>query len=193
MPRRKGEFHPIEEMYEKRTMEERMSVKGGQIEWYKLAGKYTKGYTVIDIGAGTGYGIKILKELGAKEVDGIDPAPGRCVRKGRGEDVENHYDWVVCIDVIEHVIDDIAFLKHLLEIARVGVFLTTPNYNVYGASNWHHYREYTPEELRILLTGLKYEIWNFDASECDPPKKVKKLDECTIYGVVIWKSRPQNG
>ena len=177
----------MEEMYAKQTMEERMSEGVGQKEWYELAGTYTKGYTVIDIGAGTGDGMKILKGLGAKEVDGIDPAPGRDVRKGRGEDITDHYDWVICLDVIEHVIDDITFFKHLLEIARVGIFLTTPNYNVYGAGNWHHYREYTPDEFRDLLTGLNYEIWNFSAGECNPPKKVKTLDECINYGVVIWK------
>jgi len=185
MPKRKGEFHPIEDMH---NAQPELREDGGNKLWYKVAGEYVKGYSVIDIGAGNGYGMKIMKNMGAKDVEGIDPAPGGCVRKGRGEDIKKIYDWVVCIEVIEHIIDDIYFFNHLLKIARVGIFLTTPNYNVYGATNWHHYREYTPEELRELLDGLNYDIWNFDPEKCNPPKRVETLDECTNYGIVIWKN-----
>jgi len=163
-----------------------------QIPWYKLAGKYVKGKTVVDVGAGTGYGVCLLREAGADFVIGIDPNPfPPYVLKGEGEDLpEDLCDWVICIDVIEHVQDDVKFFQHLLKVARIGLFLTTPNYNVYHADNESHIREYTPEELRELLTGLKYEIWNWNLS--NPPHPVSELDQCKNFGIIIWKNQVKN-
>ena len=77
----------------------------------------------MDVGAGSGYGMKIMKKAGASAVGGIDPNPGRDVDFGRGEDILGYYDWITCMDVIEHVEDDEEhpdrkdkyFLKHLID------------------------------------------------------------------------------
>jgi hypothetical protein len=60
------------------------------------------------------------------------------------------YDAVTCFDVIEHVVEDVTFLRHLRRIARRYVFITTPNWHVSRAANGCHCREHTPAELSAL-------------------------------------------
>ncbi len=160
--------------------------KGFQTEWYQVAGTYVVGQTVVDVGAGYGYGVEMLRDAGAEFVIGIDPTPyPPYVLKGRGEDLpEDLCDWITCIDVIEHVEEDIKFFQHLLKVARRGMFFTTPNYNVYHCENKRHVREYTPFELEQLLDGLDYDIWNWDPSFY--PKRVEYLNQCQNFGIVIW-------
>ncbi len=164
-----------------------------QQSWYYVAGSYVVGQIVVDVGAGTGSGVLILKGLGAEFVIGIDPIPRPpYVLKGRGEDLPvDLCDWIICIDVIEHVEEDIRFLQHVLNVARVGLFLTTPNYDTYHCENEAHIREYTPFELEQLLYGLDYDIWNYDLSH--PPERVEYLNQCQNFGIVIWvHGRPED-
>ncbi len=122
-----------------------------------------------------------------------DPNPHTpYVLKERGEDLsEDLCDWLICIDVIEHVPDDVAFFQHLLKVARVGIFLTTPNFNTYGKDNNAHLREYTPEQLEELLGDLEYDIWNWNPSFF--PYRVSTFNQCQNFGVVIWlKGRPED-
>ena len=193
MPRRVGEY----QNYGFETLEEQLARRdGGQGEWYKIAGGLVRGYTVMDVGAGNGYGMKIMEKAGALEVSGIDPYPAGDVEYGLGEEILGYYDWITCLDVIEHIEDDEEhpdrkdkyFLKHLLEHARIGVFLSTPNWDIYHAGNLLHYREYTPSEMRELLEGLDYDIWNYEAAN-PPPKRVETFEECIQFGVTIWKNR----
>ena len=161
--------------------------------WYFVAGTYTVGQTVVDVGAGNGYGVLILKELGAKSVMGIDPNPcSPYVLEGRGESLPLDYcDWITCMDVIEHVEKDVEFFQHLLKVARIGVFLTTPNLDVYHKDNEAHIREYSPSEFEHLLDGLEYDIWNYNMSST--PYRVSSLDRCQNFGVAIWvNGRPED-
>ncbi len=196
MPRRVGEYHPFEDPEHNVLVADGVErLDGGQGKWYEVAGELVKGFTVMDVGAGNGYGMKIMKDAGAIEVDGVDPAPAGPVRLGVGEDITEEYDWITCIDVIEHIEDDeehpdrndVFFLNHFLSLARIGVFLSTPNWDVYKCTNWHHYREYTPDEMRELLEGLDYDIWDY--VHPDKPNRVDSFDGCTVFGVAIWKNR----
>ena len=195
MPRQAGEF----QTFGYNTLEEQLARRdGGQAKWYETAGRLVKGYTVMDVGAGNGYGMKIMKDAGALMVRGVDPSPAGPVEFGYGEDIHGYYDWITCFDVIEHVEDtkkhphrnDKFFLVHLISHARVGVFLSTPNWDVYGCGNPLHYREYTPDEMRDLLNGLDYDIWHYTSGDLDSPRRVESFEECVNFGVVIWKVRP---
>lgn len=131
-----------------------------QTSWYQLAGRLIAEQcptcSVLDAGAGMGYGQKILERVGlrASSFDLVSLVPW--VQRAMLDDFANtSYDYVLAMDVIEHVPDDVRFLGHLLRVARRGVFFSTPNWHVFGAKNVHHYREYTPVELVALVDMFK--------------------------------------
>lgn len=152
MPERVGEIVPMETL----PRGQRMQVDGQfQACWYRCAGQFVVGRTVLDAGAGTGYGQAILMAAGAARVESYDlVALAPWVRVSRIEDYPDlSFDYVLSMDVIEHTPDSSAFLGHLLRVAKVGVFFSTPNWLFSKAMNPHHYREFTPQELLSLLAA----------------------------------------
>ena len=128
-----------------------------QMGWYRLAATKIVGDSVLDVGAGMGEGLRVLaahtpRALGI-EVDD---------RLRRADDVEieirdlasmpdDSFDTVVCVDVIEHVESDRAFVEQLMRVARRRVFVSTPNYAM-SLNEWpFHVREYTPRQLHRML------------------------------------------
>lgn len=134
-------------------------------------------------------GIKILANYtGAGFVTGfdIDPEllkinPNILIKKSLSDFSAGSYDVVVCCDVIEHVVDDVALFNDLLRIARKKVYITTPNYVRSKARNRCHCREYTiaqfcntfrPDELmvaspdgRLHMTKLLVRVGDFYQEE----------------------------
>lgn len=129
-----------------------------QTHWYQHAGALLRGMSILDAGAGIGYGLALLREAGAAVVVGFDVAPLLPnVAIASIEDYgDESFDAVVAMDVIEHVQDDRTFLTELLRVARTHVFFSTPNWNVSRAANVHHAREYTPVELQALLASFGF-------------------------------------
>ncbi len=120
----------------------------GRLKWFDRHVDWA-GKAVLDLGCAGGFMAEALDEKGA-EVTGIDPAKdaiaaaqahaaeaGRDIRYdvGLGEDLpypDAQFDYVVCVDVLEHVAD---LPKVLSEVARVlkpgGMFLfDTINRNI---------------------------------------------------------------
>lgn len=132
-----------------------------QAHWYKHLSTLVEGKTVLDAGAGVGYGLDILRGTAA-EVEGFDlVSVTAAVKVGKIESYPTgSWDWVTALDVIEHVEADEEFLLHMLRVAREGVFFSTPNWNVSKAVNQFHVREYTPVELRDLIARMGFtEPW----------------------------------
>jgi SAM-dependent methyltransferase len=128
-----------------------------QMGWYELASTLAEGRTVLDVGCGSGEGLSLLATK-AKKATGIDLDP-----RLKREDIEicdisqvpdKSYDLIVCIDVIEHVQDDKAFVRQLARVARRKLFVSTPNYTVSRNAHPYHVREYTPSEFEQMFTGL---------------------------------------
>jgi SAM-dependent methyltransferase len=127
-----------------------------QMGWYRLAATLVRGMTVLDVGCGIGDGMVALA-CHAASVAGID-LDDRLRRPDIDIQVKNitdipdeSVDAVVCIDVIEHVEHDSAFVAQLVRVARKLVFISTPNYAV-SLNEWpYHFREYTPRQLGSLL------------------------------------------
>lgn len=117
----------------------------GQLGWYRYAASLVANRSVLDVGCGLGKGLDILRTY-AREARGqdLDPRLARpdVVIGPVADIIDKSVDFVVSIDVIEHIEDDSMFLRELSRIAREGIFLTTPLL-VRGRDIWpYHVREY---------------------------------------------------
>lgn len=131
---------------------------------YRFAACAAEGRTVLDAGCGWAYGTDILARAGAQQVVGIDISETvvEAARHRVEADVtlevadltdlpfeSDCFDMVVCFETIEHLQ---AQGRALDEIARVLsedglLFISSPNDEVYGDRNPHHFHQYTRAEL----------------------------------------------
>lgn len=163
------------------------SVVPCQIEAYFLAlNKYvSEGAIVLDVGFGLGYGLNILA-IKARSVSGIDVdkktydyCQGTVVGRNPKLDnislydgysipfPDNHFDIITAVDMIEHVEDYDRLIKEMLRVVKKGVFISTPNRlpeytNTDGTpKNYWHLREWTYDELDVILQKFGNVEWNF--------------------------------
>lgn len=131
---------------------------------------------VVDIGTGTGANLRLLKELGFKNVTGIDPsldAARWCSEKGLGDvrfgNVKSlglpsqSVDLVIATDVIEHVDEDQVALAEIYRILRPGgtVLFTVPAFpSLWGLQDIvsHHYRRYRMRPFLKLLNDANFRV-----------------------------------
>lgn len=124
---------------------------------------------VADIGTGTGANLRLLRDLGFKNVIGIDPSADAarwCAEKGLGEvrmgNVKSlglpneSLDLVVATDVIEHVDEDQTAVAEIYRVLRPGgiVLFTVPAFpSLWGLQDVvsHHYRRYRMRPFLKLL------------------------------------------
>lgn len=129
-----------------------------QMGWYAFIADLVEGQSVLDVGCGSGEGLKVLSSRATYAL-GIDlderlRRPDVNVEiKSVADMPDKSFDVVVSLDVIEHVEDDRAFLAELFRVARRAVFVTTPNYAMSFNRNPYHVREYTPREFGRLFDG----------------------------------------
>lgn len=134
---------------------------------YKEASKLISG-TVLEIGCGEGYGISELVKFSEKYigVDKFDTFISEEIKKNNDIvfhkmeippllNIEaNSIDFVVTFQVIEHIQDDHYFLKEIFRVLKPGgkLLLTTPNKLMSLSRNPWHIREYTPFEMKYILS-----------------------------------------
>ena len=120
-----------------------------QMGWYEFVADAARGQSVLDVGCGSGEGLRLLaaRASSALGID-LDDRLRRSdvnVRIMSVADVpDRSFDLVVCVDVIEHIENDRAFVAELFRVARKAVFVSTPNYAVSFNRHPYHVREYTP-------------------------------------------------
>ena len=124
---------------------------------------------VADIGFGTGFGTHLLT-INAKDVYGFDidedainfarrVFPFKKLHFNYGdisEGIEGEFDYIVMIDVIEHIQNDKDTLENAKAmLARNGqLILSTPNRLSRYRKAETHYREYSPKEFKCLLESI---------------------------------------
>jgi 2-polyprenyl-3-methyl-5-hydroxy-6-metoxy-1,4-benzoquinol methylase len=140
------------------------------------------GDRVLDFGAGTGRFCNLLRAIGV-DIEGAEfsgearDEGARRFGQKLAPDLRSlsldHYDWIVSIEVIEHLPDPEVALKHLLSLLRPGggLFLTTPNAAGLAArfhrerwreaTNEFHLVLFTPSGLRTLLARSGFEKIEF--------------------------------
>jgi SAM-dependent methyltransferase len=132
------------------------------------------GARVLDAGCGSGRTLQELVHYG--EVSGIELNAEAAelarsrghgeVQIGRLEDLpwpDGSFDLITCLDVVEHVPDDVAALAELLRVCRPGGWLlvTVPAYqalwSLHDEAN-HHYRRYGRRSLRAAATTAGWHV-----------------------------------
>lgn len=104
--------------------------------------------TVLDVGAGLCEGLKVLESHGCW-VTGVDVDErlkglhSNFVVGGLNQFDDNSFDYITCVDVIEHVVEDLKLMDSMKRIARIGIFVTTPCYTRSRCGNIAHCREYS--------------------------------------------------
>ena len=144
--------------------------------YHKLL-EYKLGSYVLDIACGSGYGTKFISESGSK-VLGVDQSSSTImdnIRKfsnnsnlafqsGDAEKLtfaQNSFSSVVSFETIEHLTNPEEFLKGVRDILQSDglFFVSTPNALITKPingipSNPYHVKEYTPDELLLLLSSF---------------------------------------
>jgi len=135
-----------------------------QMGWYAWAADRYAGLSVLDVGAGTCEGLKVL-ERKASVAHGMDTDPrlaGIHPRLSIASDLSGFatksVDVITSIDAIEHIVDDLVFMRELKRIARREIFITTPNGHRSQCVNGAHCREYTiPQFANVFCPD---EVWS---------------------------------
>lgn len=150
---------------------------------YLEAAKFVQG-KVLEVGAGMGYGIKHIAPktdeyltIDKHELK-LDPKFDHVQFKKMNVPpftgiASNYYDYVVSFQVIEHIEDDETFVSEIARVLKPGgsFIVTTPNIKMSITRNPWHVREYTVQELKVLLEK------DFDHVECKGVFGNKKIME----------------
>lgn len=130
---------------------------------------------ILDIGTSTGTNLRLLRDLGFSNFEGVDMSPESvrwCSSKGLGQvtlgDVcklpfaDETFELVLATDIIEHVDDDFAALREIRRVLKPDgvVLLTVPTFmSLWGLQDdvSHHKRRYRlPQLLKLARrTGLE--------------------------------------
>lgn len=129
---------------------------------YVAASQIVKG-DVIELGSGEGYGIRVLAQLAGRylAVDKFDSETSgfanvefrNLLLPSLSGIADNSFDFAVSFQVIEHIKDDISFIKEIYRVLKPGgrLLLATPNRSMSLTRNPWHIREYTADGLANLV------------------------------------------
>jgi SAM-dependent methyltransferase len=136
---------------------------------YVVAQDYIRG-DVLEVGCGEGRGIGLVlpKAKSFAAIDKIEPVianlrtkyPAAKFYSGNipplGPFDDNLFDVVITFQVIEHIEDDVRFLKEIHRVLKPGglAIITTPNRPMSLSRNPWHIREYTGKELGDLCSKI---------------------------------------
>ena len=189
---------------------------------YQFAKQYVSGKDVVDCACGSGESSSIFASAGAKSVIGIDldelaisDARSKYVAKNLGFlkndgiDIpvpDQSCDVVVSLETIEHVLNDVHFVKEIHRVLRSGGILicSTPNREITNPRtlitdkpwNQFHVREYSFDEFENLFDRMFFSVLNGGQN---PSLKMRRIlinyfakifgTKLAIRSLQIWKCR----
>ena len=130
--------------------------------------KYDFRSNMLDIGCGTGEILVLLKD--DYDIEGIDiseKAVKRCKQQGlKATETDifsatTKYNSILCLDVLEHIENDLNFLKQIKQILnREGKLLLLVPSGQYASDDIFvgHYRRYSREDLVDIFDKAGFEI-----------------------------------
>lgn len=137
------------------------------VERYRLAAEYARDVDVVDCACGTGYGSEILRQAGARSVQGVDldRVALEFARLRHAHDGITYYEadalrfapapvptvWV-SLETVEHLPDPVAYVAHVARVLPIGGrFIASVPVTVSTDGNPHHLHDFTRESFRALL------------------------------------------
>ncbi len=165
---------------------------------YAEAAKRISG-RVLEIGTGSGYGICTLAASANEFVtidkfrsSAIDDLPANTSfieAKVPPLPFEDElFDYVVSFQVIEHIRNDRRFVSEVLRVLKPGgkFIVTTPHKSMSLTRNPWHVREYTPEQLKALLSdfssveclgvGGNEQVWRYYEKNRESVNRIMRFD-----------------
>ena len=154
---------------ERQTAPDLAGIKPNHVARYRFAARLAGvvGSDVLDAGCGCGYGSALLADAGCR-VRGVDKSavaieyatvhwgrPRVIYSETDARHAPGSYDWVVCLEMLEHVEDDGGLLRRFAQLAP-RLLVSVPKEGVvphHVAKNPFHVRHYTLRELEALLRG----------------------------------------
>jgi SAM-dependent methyltransferase len=133
---------------------------------YALAASLLRRKRVLDLGAGAGYGSRLLRGAGARvvAVDLAGEAARRAAPAARASAQalpfrDGCFEAVVCFEMIEHVAEPERVVDEIARVLAPGgvALVSTPDRDLYtgraGNRNPHHLRELSRDEFHALLAA----------------------------------------
>jgi SAM-dependent methyltransferase len=170
-----------------------------QYRAYIEAKKYISG-NLLEIGCGEGRGIDVLKEhiTSYTAIDKNISVQATIKKKYPNANFhnitippiapieDNTLDSIVSFQVIEHIKDDLVYLKEIYRILKPGgvALVSTPNIKKTLTRNPWHIREYTPSEFKNLISKV---FTNFELKGIDGSDKFYKYYEKNKLSVQKFK------
>lgn len=137
------------------------------LERYRLAAEYVRDADVVDCACGTGYGSELLKQAGARSVQGVDldRSALEFARSRHAHDGIIYYEadalryqpspsptvWV-SLETVEHLPNPQGYVAHVAKTLPVGGrFIASVPVTVSTDGNPHHLWDFTRDAFRALL------------------------------------------